>query len=241
VCLEETKLQTIDHSFATFPGAYKLNRFAFKLATGTKGGILLLCNDSEIELSNICEGCFSISVQAMIRSSLTGFTITGVYGPSRRTIKIAFLSHLRSLKQDVADSWLILGDFNVIYRARDKNNKNLNFSLMRRFRRTLESCGLKELHLQNRSFTWINERRRPTLVRLDRFFCNQNWDMAFEGCTLHALSSAHSNHCPLLLTNNHDVHDLSNFRTFGPSCLASRKRWLKRGTRRLTTSSRFTG
>jgi exonuclease III len=176
--------------------AYKLNYCAFKPATGTKGGILLLWNDSKIELSNIREGHFSISTQAMIRSSLTGFTITGVYGPTRRTDKIAFLGHLRSLKQDAEDSWLILGDFNVIYRARDKNNRNLNFSPMRQFRRTLESCDLKELHLQNRRFTWSNERHRPTLVRLDRFFCNQNWDMAFKGCTLHVLSSTRSDHCP---------------------------------------------
>jgi exonuclease III len=50
VCLQETKLQTIDLSLATFLGAYKLNHFAFKPATGTKGGILLLWNDLEIDL-----------------------------------------------------------------------------------------------------------------------------------------------------------------------------------------------
>jgi exonuclease III len=42
VCLQETKLQMIDLALATFLGAYKLNQFAFKPATGTKGGILLL-------------------------------------------------------------------------------------------------------------------------------------------------------------------------------------------------------
>jgi exonuclease III len=202
VYLQETKLQTIDLSLANFLGAYKLNRFAFKPATGTKGGILLLWNDLEIDLSHVREGRFSISAHVTIRSSLTAFTITGVYGPTRRIDKLAFLAHLRSLKQDVGDNWLLLGDFNIIYRARDKNNRNLNFSLMRHFQSTLETCELKELRLQNRRFTWSNERRRPTLVRLDRFFCNQNWDLAFEGCTLHALSSAHSDHCPLLLTNN---------------------------------------
>jgi hypothetical protein len=51
VCLQETKLQTIDQSLAAFLGSYKLNSFAFKLSVGTKGGILLLWNDSEVEVS----------------------------------------------------------------------------------------------------------------------------------------------------------------------------------------------
>jgi len=108
---------------------------------------------------------------------------------------------MRNLKPPDGTRWLILGDFNLIYKARDKNNRNINLSLMRRFRRTIYYCELKEINLQNRKYTWSNERRRPTLVRLDRFFCNQNWDITFDNCSLHALSSSHSDHCPLLLSN----------------------------------------
>jgi hypothetical protein len=56
--------------------------------------------------------------------------------------------------------WLIIGDFNLIYRAEDKNNDNLDFRLMGLFRRALTSCQLKELKLQNRKFTWSNEREK---------------------------------------------------------------------------------
>jgi len=92
-----------------------------------------------------------------------------------------------------------MGDFDLIYRAADKNNRNLNLRPMRSFRRTLNSRELKEIHLQNRRFTWSNERRSPTLARLDRFFCNQGWDLTFVDHALHALSS-HSDHCPLLVS-----------------------------------------
>ena len=61
--------------------------------------------------------------------------------------------------------------------VRDKNNTNLNLRRMRQFRATLNHCQLKEIHLQNRKFTWSNERRRPTLVRLDRVFYNEGWDL----------------------------------------------------------------
>jgi endonuclease/exonuclease/phosphatase family metal-dependent hydrolase len=132
---------------------------------------------------------------------MTSFTISTLYGPSRRANKDSFLQHMRHLKPSDGTRWLILGDFNLIYKARGKNNHNLNLNLMSRFRRTIDFCQIKEISLINRKYTRSNERRHPTLVRLDRVFCNQSWDMAFDACSLHALSSSHSGHCPLLLTN----------------------------------------
>jgi len=70
---------------------------------------------------------------------------------------------------------------------------------MRCSRVALNFSDLKEIHLQNSKFTWSNVRQRPTLVRLDCFFINEGWDLAFPDHTLHALSSMHSDHCPLLL------------------------------------------
>lgn len=69
------------------------------------------------------------------------------------------------------------------------------------FRQTLDNCDLKEIPLQNRKFTWGNERRHPTLVSLDRFFCNYEWEDIFGMFALHAFSSSVSDHCLLLLSN----------------------------------------
>ncbi|XP_010240795.1 uncharacterized protein LOC104585565 [Brachypodium distachyon] len=44
-----------------------------------------------------------------------------------------------------------------------------------------------------------NEQQQPTLVKLDRIFCNAAWDALFSPCAVHALSTSHSDHCPLLL------------------------------------------
>jgi hypothetical protein len=93
----------------------------------------------------------------------------------------------------------VVGDFNMIYQARDKSNPNLNRRLMGSFRHTLNICELFELNLQNHKFTWSNERENPTLVRLDRVFCNKEWDLLLSNFHLLALSSSLSDHCPLLL------------------------------------------
>jgi exonuclease III len=200
-CLQETKLQLIDPGLASFLVTSRLNNFAYKPAVGTKGGILLLWSDATLELADICIGRYSITANVTLCHTMTTFKLTVVYGPSRRPEKEDFLRHLRHLKPDDDSRWLLLGDFNLIYKATNKNNRNLNLRLMSRFRRTLDFCELKELSLQNRKYTWSNEQRRPTMVRLDRVFYNQAWVLSFANCGLHALSSSHSDHCPLLLTN----------------------------------------
>lgn len=70
---------------------------------------------------------------------------------------------------------------------------------MRRFRQALDASELIELRLQNRHYTWSNGRARPTLVYLDRVFCNQNWAAVFSAMGVQALSSSLSDHYPLFL------------------------------------------
>jgi exonuclease III len=212
ICLQEMKLQNIDSFLALLLDAYKLDKFAFKPAVGTKGGILLLWKDSDVVMSNVRIGLYSISAEVTLRHCMTPFSISTVYGPSRRDDKETFLQHLRHLKPPDGTCWLILGDFNLIYKASDKNNSNLNQSLMSRFRRTIDYYQIKEIKLQNRKYTWSNERRHPTLVRLDRVFCTQSWDLTFDACALHALSSSHSDHCLLLLTNQSGPRRASPFK-----------------------------
>jgi hypothetical protein len=154
-----------------------------------------------VDISNIHIGTHLISANVSIRLCGTSFKLTTVYGPTDHAEKEAFLEEAIAAKPSDDSKWLIIGDFNLIYQAEDKNNGNLNFRLMGLFRKALATCHLKELKLQNRKFTWSNERETPTLVRLDRAFCNAGWDLVFENHVLHALSSSLSDHCPLLLSN----------------------------------------
>lgn len=73
---------------------------------------------------------------------------------------------------------------------------------MGQFRKTLSDCELKEIHLQNRKYTWSNKREKTMLVKLDRVFCNEAWDVHFKNHVLRALSTSFSDHCPLLLSNS---------------------------------------
>lgn len=59
--------------------------------------------------------------------------------------------------------------------------------------------GVQELYLHGRLYTWSNERRRPTLERLDRAFASVQWLEDFADHRLRSLSSDASDHAPLLL------------------------------------------
>jgi exonuclease III len=201
LCLQETKLSSIDAATA-IEIAGPARRDCFYLpADGTRGGVAIFWNASILSISNPVLRDYSITVSVSILRSGTSFSLTSVYGPSVDEDKPAFLSELVACKPPPAVPWLIVGDFNLIYEARDKNNLNLCRRLMGQIRAAIDSAELLELRCSNRRFSWTNERVDPTMVYLDRIFCNVAWEALFSACGVHALSSSHSDHCPLLLSS----------------------------------------
>jgi exonuclease III len=75
-----------------------------------------------------------------MRADNVTWTITGVYGPQDNQEKEIFLDEVKDLKTRGEKEWLILGDFNLIYKAEDKSNSRLNRRLMTRFKETLDDA-----------------------------------------------------------------------------------------------------
>ena len=114
-------------------------------------------------------------------------------------MKEDFLLELEGLASTCTRAWLIRGDFNLIYQAQDKNNNRLNHRIMRRFHRTIDELQLAELHLNDRLYTWSNERGRPTMERIDRVFATVPWLEGYPYHHLHCRSTDCSDHAPFLL------------------------------------------
>jgi endonuclease/exonuclease/phosphatase family metal-dependent hydrolase len=98
------------------------------------------------------------------------WALTGVYGPQNELDKLAFMQELREIKQITNESWLLLGDFNLIYRATDKSNSNVNQRLMNRFRLLLDELEVKEIHLHGCKFTWSSGTTNPMQTKIDHVF-----------------------------------------------------------------------
>jgi hypothetical protein len=95
---------------------------------------------------------------------------------------------------------MVVGDFNMILYASEKNNDNLDRTMMARFRSFVQELELKDLYLHGRRFTWSSEREIPTLTRIDRALVSIDWDLQNPDAFLQALSSSASDHAALHLS-----------------------------------------
>lgn len=181
-------------------GQQFLSNYAAVLADGVRGGVLLAFSQDHYEMQNVDVRQYTVSATIRQKADNGTWTVTGVYGPQSDNDKLQFLDEIRAVKQQALDSWVILGDFNLIYRACDKNNSRLNHRLMNRFRWVLDELELKELHLHGRQFTWTSETDNPTLTKIDHVFCTRDWEMAHIDCYLQAIGTSVSDHCPMVLT-----------------------------------------
>ncbi|XP_073362867.1 uncharacterized protein [Aegilops tauschii subsp. strangulata] len=113
---------------------------------------------------------------------------------------------------------MVLDDFNMILRANEKSNTNINHTMMNKFRSFVDSNELKELYMHGRRFTWSSERENPTLTRIDRVLVSVDWEMAWLDFLLQALSTSVSDHAALHITTSAAFCPKKRFRfeTFWP-------------------------
>jgi hypothetical protein len=140
--------------------------------------------------AELIAGLFAPQLQVRLHylHSFVDWWLMSIYGPANDDLKPAFLQELSELCPLRSGSWLLTGDFNMIYRVADKNNEHLNLRQMGRFRHFLNDASLKELHLERRLFMWSNEILHLTLERIDRAFVSRDWDELYPNCDLCSLA-----------------------------------------------------
>ncbi|KAG2646650.1 hypothetical protein PVAP13_2KG226805 [Panicum virgatum] len=115
-------------------------------AVGASGGVILAWRQGLGPASASRVDDHSVSVQ-FSPNGLQPWRLTCVYGPQGDERKILFLQELRNVRSVCHGPWAVLGDFNLITNAEDKNNGILNRAMMGLFRRLINDLELKELPL----------------------------------------------------------------------------------------------
>jgi hypothetical protein len=168
-------------------------------AKGTRGGILLAANSAIMQLSNPYLTTHTLSIIVKDSRGNRAWMIIDVYGPQGELEKRMFIREFEQLKQSNRSEWLILGDFNLIYKEQVKNNGWLNKTLMSRFKRVIDHLEIKEIKLVGKKYTWSNNHTTPTMSRIDRALCTTAWKSIYGTSILKALSSSTPDHCPILM------------------------------------------
>jgi hypothetical protein len=121
--IQETKLVVIDDYILCQLLGTGFD-YAFLPAANTRGGggILVTWKASEWLALCISTCTFSVSVRLKCLASGLQWWLTSVYGPSCGTDKPLFLTGFHDLQRLCLALWLLVGKFNQIYSAEDKNN-----------------------------------------------------------------------------------------------------------------------
>lgn len=201
VCLQETKLANIQGRLLLEVCGYRLQKTRALDPIGTRGGILIAWADHLYEEVSFETQQFSISVRLKNRQDEKQFMVTGVYGPSTNVGRQQFLQELTQTKP-ISTPWVLCGDFNITTDASERTNPNANWHTPFRFSQLISSLGLLNTALQNRQYTWSNEREAPSMARLDRFLISTEWNHIYPNSSQTALPNTASDHCLILYTAN---------------------------------------
>jgi exonuclease III len=211
VCLQETKLDVIDHFVVMQCLGPSFDGFAYLPAVETRGGILVAWDSTLL----------GVEAFQMDLNSLTGLVrtkdgahwwLTVVYAPQGDEAKTQFLIELEERRSLCPGPWMLIGDFNMILRASEKSNPNINRRMMAKFRSFVDDHELKEIYMHGRVFTWSNERDDPTLTKIDRALVSVDWELTYPEHLLQALSSSISDHAPLHLSTSVQFYKVKRFR-----------------------------
>jgi exonuclease III len=199
VCLQETRLDVIDDFMVMQCLGPSFDGYVFLPAVETRGGILLAWNKSYVDIERVSYDDYAVTGEVIPRDN-NRWWITTVYGPQTNEDKLRFLHELVERRSLCLGPWLLLGDFNMIMYAEEKNNDRLNIFMMTRLNKFVQEHEIKDLYLHGRRFTWISEREVPTLTRIDRAIASVDWDLMHPDSILQALSSSVSDHAPIHLS-----------------------------------------
>jgi hypothetical protein len=176
ISLQETRLNVIDRFLVMQCLGSSFDEFAYLPVMDTRGGILLAWDSTVLSVTNIVLDSFSLTGHVKMLDQ-KNWWITVVYGPQEDADKIQFLQEVTERRSLCPGPWILLGDFNLILRASEKNNENLNRPMMNRFRHFVSNLELKELYMHGCLFTWSSEWENPMLSRIDRALVSVDWDL----------------------------------------------------------------
>ncbi|KAL7614622.1 hypothetical protein Lser_V15G08580 [Lactuca serriola] len=146
---------------------------------------------------------------------VTGVTVmVNVYGPHSIVEKRALWEELLTVKKlHPANTWIFLGDFNVVRFAHERFNSVFCKVTAADFNKFIVDEGLHEFHMGGSKFTFLREEGHK-LSKIDRFLVCSNFINLQPLTSVTALAREHSDHAPIILRPSNCDYGPPPFRIF---------------------------
>ena len=200
VCLQETKMEFFDLNTLRTCCPKRFDQFVFSPSVGASGGLLIVWDSRFFTGILLDVQPFGLAVRFTSSHNHSVWTLVNVYGPCDTMRRDAFVQWLYHIVIPSEDNWLILGDFNFIRSADNRNQPSGDTNDMFIFNEIIDHLGLLELPIKGRSYTWSNMQDSPLLEQLDWFFTSANWISDYPMTQVLPLAKTASDHVPCVVS-----------------------------------------
>ncbi|GKV34650.1 hypothetical protein SLEP1_g43008 [Rubroshorea leprosula] len=126
--------------------------------------------------------------------------IVNVYSPCDLPSKRALWASLKNLISEIGGNWCLMGDFNAVRNEQERKGGMSIRREMPEFDDFIHECGLIDLPLIGRKFTWYQP-NGASMSRLDRFLLSEEWCLNWDNVKQWGLNRSLSDHYPIVLKN----------------------------------------
>lgn len=117
-----------------------------------------------------------------------------------------FLKELHDLYSDRESPSITGGDFNIVRGPEDKSNGVVDFNWCDKFNSWIDECGILELHVLGRKFTWANNQDNLVMSLIDKMFVSTEFEQKFPLATFTALPKNPSDDTPIIWDSGENVN-----------------------------------
>jgi hypothetical protein len=133
-----------------------------------------------------------------------------VYGAAQEEDKDNFLIELAEFISKSKEPLVLGGDFNIIRYSSEKNKGGVH-KHTGTFNAIINTYELIDLKMSGGSYTWSNNKKNPTLERLDRYLVSKIWENMFPLAYVFRLPRELSDHNQIILSlpSKHNLKKLA--------------------------------
>jgi exonuclease III len=153
LCFQETKRQSFDSQFLRKFSPSGFDAFEFLPSIGASGGLVTAWKSSVFSGHLVFQNSYAITVKLTAKHNDDSWLLTNIYGPCTHDGKRSFIQWLKQYTVNDVDSWLIVGDFNLLRKPENRNRPGGDVTEMLMFNDAISSLGLIELPLYGRAYT----------------------------------------------------------------------------------------